>query len=49
MGYQVQRRKTDDCRVRQLLLRRLQELVRGKTKDFIAEREAAMHALYHVI
>lgn len=35
----VQRRKTDDSRVRQLLLRGLQELVRVRTEDFIAKRE----------
>lgn len=35
----VQRRKTDDSRVRQLLLRGLQELVRVRTEDFIAKRD----------
>lgn len=36
---EVQRRKTDDCAVRQLLLRPLQELVRVRTEDFRAKRE----------
>lgn len=45
----VQRRKTDDCRVRQLVLGRLQELFRMKTENFMAKRKAAMHALYHMI
>ena len=49
----VQRRKTDDCRVRQLVrqlvLGRLQELFWMKTENFMAKRKAAMHALYHVI
>lgn len=36
---EVQRRKTDDSRLRQLLLRGLQELVRVRTEDFIAKRE----------
>ena len=45
----IQRRKTDDCRLRQLVLGRLLELFRMKTDTFMAKREAAMHALYHVI
>lgn len=36
---EVQRRKTDDRRVRQLLLGGLQELIRERTEDFIAKRE----------
>lgn len=36
---EVQRRKTDGCAIRQLILRRLQELVRVRTEDFIAKRE----------
>ena len=36
---EVQRRKTDDSRAKQLPLRGLQELVRVRTEDFIAKRE----------
>lgn len=36
---EVQRRKMDDCAVRQSLLRPLQELVRVRIEDFVAKRE----------